>query len=74
MPLIATVYLNLHDKKGKEMASMDNYETNKHVKSIYKQIHEDLNVMSMNNYSENSRVDNSIELYPRMVLKAGNFS
>lgn len=74
MPLIATVYLNLHDKKGKEMASMNKNETNKHIKSIYTQIHEDLNVMSMNNYSENGRVDNSIELYPRMVLKAGNFN
>jgi len=74
MFLIATVYLNLHNKKGKEMSTMYNDETNKYIKSIYSQIKEDLNRTSMNNYSENDRVDHAIELYPRMVLQAGNFS
>jgi len=69
IPLIATVYLNLHNKEGKEMASMYDYETNKHIKSIYKQIPEDLKTMC----SENDRVDYATKLYPQMVLQAGNF-
>lgn len=74
MSLVAAVYLNLQNKKGKEMVSMNKNETNKSIKNIYEQIHKDLNVMTHNNYSENDRVDHSIELYPRMVLKAGNFN